>query len=135
MRKSEMNDWQLEDRDSFVNRLTAAGWEARGWEVLFAAENELTPEAQAEYQNSAFKLRCSYFVAHEYLLLEAVANVGELALALRLYPAGGCKQLLDAIIASQETLSDENYSEFIEKAKPLCSHIVLETADKLVEIT
>ena len=135
MRKSEMNEWQLESRNSAVERLVAAGWDPRGWEILFAAGHELLPEAQAEYQNACFNLRVSYFVADEYLLLEATARVGQFAFALRLYPAGRIDDVLDAIITRQVSLTDDNWSEFIESLKPLCRLIVLETGDELVQIT
>jgi hypothetical protein len=135
MRKSQLSEWQLESRNLFVSRLGATGWDTRGWEILFAGDNELSPEAQAEYQNLSFNLRCSYFVADEYLLLEAVEKVGELALALRLYHSGDVQGILNAIIEWQDRLSDDNYPKFIDAVKPLCRHILLQTPDKLVEIT
>lgn len=135
MRKSEMNDWQLQTRNSVVNQLVAAGWDPRGWEILFAGDHELRPEAQAEYQNASFNLRVSYFVADEYLLLEAASRIGELAFALRLYPAGRIDDVVEAIIAWQDSVTEENYAEFIESLKSSCGLIVLQTGDELVEIS
>jgi hypothetical protein len=73
MRKSEMNEWQLASRDAVVSQLVAAGWDPGGWEVLFASDQNLSPEAQAEYGNASFDLRLSYLVGDQYLFFEAVA--------------------------------------------------------------
>ena len=135
MRKSEMSDWQLASRDAFVNQLVAAGWEAGGWEILFASEQNLSPEAQAEYRNASFEMRLSYFVADQCLFFEAVAKVGELAFALRIYPAGDVRDVVAEIVKVQETLSEENVGKFVEDLKPLCRTILFDKGDELVEIS
>ena len=130
MRKSEMNDWQLASRDAFVSQL--AGWDPGGWEILFASDQNLSPEAQAEYQNESFEMRLSYFVADQYLFFEAV---GELAFTLRLYPAGDVDDVVAEIVKVQETLSGESVGKLVEDLKPLCRAILFDKGDELVEIS
>jgi hypothetical protein len=135
MRKSEMSDWQIANRDAYASQLVAAGWDPGGWEILFASDQNLSPEAQAEYHNASFHLRLSYFVADQYLFLEAVAKIGELAFALRLYPAGDVSEVVAEISTVQDTLSEETISKLIEDLKPLCRVILFDKGDELVEIS
>lgn len=135
MRKSEMNDWQLASRDAFMSQLAAARWDPGGWEVLFASDQNLSPEAQAEYRNASFDMRLSYFVAGEYLFFEAVAKMGELAFALRLYPTGSIDNVVAEIVKVQETLSEEVVGKLIEDLKPFCRAILFDKGDELVEIS
>jgi len=130
-----MNDWQLAGRAAFVSQLTAAGWDVSGWEILFADDHNLTPEAQAEHKNASFNLRLSYFVEKQYLFFEAVAKVGELALTLRLYPAGDVKSVVELIIKWQDILAEDNFPKLVEELKPLCRQILFEKGDELIEIT
>jgi len=134
MRKSEMSEWQIANRDAFASQLIAAGWDPGGWDILFASDQDLSPEAQAEYRNDSFDLRLSYFVADQYLFLEAVATVGEFAFALRLYPAGGAGEVVAEILKVQDTMSEETFSKLVEDLKPLCRLIVFDKGDELVEI-
>ena len=135
MRKSETSEWELANREAFVNQLVAAGWDPGGWEVLFASDQNLSPEAQAEYRNASFELRLSYFVADQYLFFEAVAKVGELAFALRLYPAGDAGEVVAQIVKVQDTLSEETFSQLVEDLNPLCRLILFDKGDELVEIS
>jgi hypothetical protein len=135
MRKSEMSDWQLASRAAFVSQLGAAGWDSGGWEILFASDQNLSPEAQAEYGNAVFDMRLSYFVADQYLFFETVAKVGELAFALRLYPAGEADDVVVEIVKVQETLSEESVGKLVNDVKPLCRTIVFDKGDELVEIS
>ena len=135
MRKSEMAEWQVANRDAFVTELVAQGWDPGGWEILFASDQNLAPEAQAEYRNASFDLRLSYFVADQYLFLEAVATVGELVFALRLYPAGDIAEVVAGIVKVQDTLSEETFSQLIEDLKPLCRLILFDKGDEFVEIS
>ena len=135
MRKSEMSDWQLASRAAFVSQLVAAGWDPGGWEILFASDQNLSPEAQAEYRNASFDMRLSYFVADQYLFFEAVAKLGELAFALRLYSADGVDDVVAEIVKVQETLAEESVGKLVEDLKPLCRAIVFDKGDGLVEIS
>jgi hypothetical protein len=136
MRKSEMSGWQLASRAAFVDQIVAAGWDPGGWEILFASDANVSPEAQAEYLNAPFDMRLSYFVADQYLFFEAVAKVGELAFALRLYPAGDAVDVVAKIVKAQETLSEANFSILVEDLKPLCRMIVFDKGNgELVEIS
>jgi hypothetical protein len=130
-----MSDWQLASRAAFVSRLGAAGWDPGGWEILFASDQNLSPEAQAEYRNAVFDMRLSYFVADQYLFFEAVAKIGELAFALRLYPAGEVDNVAAEIVKVQETLSEESVGKLVEDVKPLCRAILFDKGDELVEIS
>ena len=135
MRKSEMAEWQIVNRDAVANQVVAAGWDPGGWEILFASDQNVSPEAQAEYRNAAFDLRLSYFVADQYLYLEAVATVGELAFRLRLYPAGDAGEVVAEVVKVQDTLSEETFSQLVEDLKPLCRLILFDKGDEFVEIS
>jgi hypothetical protein len=135
MRKSELSEWQLANRDAFASQIVAAGWDPGGWEILFASDQNLSPEAQAEHGNASFELRLSYFVADQYLFFEAVAKVGELAFALRLYPGGDVSDVVAEIVKVQDTLSEETFSKLVEDLKPFCRLILFDKGDELLEIS
>ena len=70
MLKDELNQRQLKNRNIFITKITNAGWDPRGWEQLFESGINLSPEAQAEYQNDTFNLRLCYYIEEGYILLE-----------------------------------------------------------------
>jgi hypothetical protein len=135
MNKSEMADIQLQKRAFFVERLTSHGWSVEGWEYLFENDAELTPEAQAEYENPNMSLRLSYFLKPEYILLECTENSGSLLPPVHYYPKRNIFEILDTIIDTQDTLSTSSYPNLIKRIIPLCRMTVLETPEGLVELS
>lgn len=136
MTSAEMTEGQLSERDLFARRLRAAGWDDGGWDELFSAGVRLTPEAQAEYQNSAFSLRLGYFAGGGYVRFECVRRRdGLVELCLHCYPRRGLTAVLDALGAAQDSLSPDNYPEFVKTLIPLCDPLLMETPDGLFQLS
>lgn len=136
MTGAEMTEGQLSERDLFARRLRAAGWDDGGWDELFASGVRLTPEAQAEYQNPSFGLRLGYFADEGYVRFECVRRRDGLTeLCLHCYPRRGLAALLDALAAAQDSLSPDNYPEFVKTLIPLCDPLLMETPDGLFQLS
>jgi len=133
MRKSEMTAPQIATRNEFIQRLIAAEWSPAGWELLFARDHELTPEALAEYQAAHFDMRLSYYVRPGYILLELVRRHDNFFLGMRLYPKEKLSVILDKILAMKNQLSLENYADFIKSIIPLCDPLLIEIPEGLVQ--
>jgi hypothetical protein len=136
MFKTEMTQQQLEARCLFVDKLSVAGWNPGRWDILFEQGHCLTPEAQAEYQNSAFNFRLSYFIKEAYILLNLVErNNGSFRAKLRLYPKRELNEVLDAIIKRQSIISIKSYASFVSSLIPLCEHLLLEMPNGLMKVS
>jgi hypothetical protein len=135
MFKEELNQQQLRDRNLFIKKLISAGWDPKGWDELFEGGACLTPEAQAEYQNTTFDLRLSYYAGQGYMLVECVGRDDPTRLSLLFYPNQNFEILVDKVIAMQDTLSPSNYPDFITMMIPLCKLILLETPEGPVKIS
>lgn len=125
---------QLCSRQSIVALLVKAGWDLRGWELLFDADHELSPELHGEYRNALFELRLSYFVTDEYLLLEILPRLGDGSLILRLYPADSVEAVIKTVITAQKTLKDQDYDTLLNDLKLVSRVIVSESSNQVVEI-
>ncbi len=135
MLKTDMTPEQLKRRDFFINRLLAAGWDPGGWELLFEHGADLSPEAQAEYENPALSLRLSYFVEQGYVLLESVSKETSEALSVRFYPKDNLTTVVDILVEVQDRLAPDRYTGLIGNMIPVCEAIVLETPDGLVKVS
>jgi hypothetical protein len=130
-----MTEQQLKDRDIFINKLITAKWNPGGWELLFESGANLTPEAQAEYQNPVFDICLSYYAEKGYILMECVKKKNHKTISLRLYPKNDLSTIVDTVIAVQDTFSLDNYPDFINKLVPMCRLVLLQTADGLVKVS
>jgi hypothetical protein len=134
MLKTEMTQQQLNNRSLFIGKLREAKWKInKGWELLFEHGHSLTPEGQAEYQNPRFELRLSYYIDGGYVFLECVGRDNPIVLSLRFYPIQKFNLIVDAVIAVQDNLSPNNYSEFVKKMIQLCDPLLIETAEGLIQ--
>ena len=142
MLKEEMTEEQLAKREDFITPLVSAGWDVGGWEQLFNSGFSLTPEAQAEYQNPKLTLRLSYYIKDDYILLEfrkqedsTLSAQENIMPSLRFYTNGNLESVLSGVIAEHDTLSVDNYPNFIKKMIPLCKLILLEIEEALVRVS
>ena len=130
-----MDNQQLKNRELFIKKLITAGWDPKGWEVLFEGGTCLTPEAQAEHRNSSFDLRLSYYIEQSYVLLECEGRYDTTILSFRFYPKENLDTILERITMVQDTLSPDNYTDFIETIIPLADIVLLETSEGLVQLS
>ncbi|MDQ2807413.1 MAG: hypothetical protein M3Z04_10965 [Chloroflexota bacterium] len=134
MLQDELTPQQAAARTRFVEQVRQAGWDLRGWEALFAAGITLTPAATAEYEQAAFRLRLSYYLAEGYLLLELQPYTSDPVLSIRFYPADQLDPVLAAIFAVQDTLTPDNDVDSLAAAAALCEQVFIETPDGLEQI-
>ncbi len=131
-----MTEQQLANRSTFIRKLIAAGWDPRGWEQLFDGGARLKPEAQAEYNNGILNLRMSYYAGEGYIQLECVQREVITVVAARFYPKeDNLVSIIDIVIAEQDTLSLDNFSDIIKRIIPYCSHIFLESGLGLTKVS
>ncbi|MDQ2807422.1 MAG: hypothetical protein M3Z04_11010 [Chloroflexota bacterium] len=134
MQQDELTPQQAAARTRFVEQVRQASWELRGWEELFAAGIALTPEATAEYEQGAFRLRLSYYLAESYLLLELYPHNPNPVLSIRFYTADHLDGVLASIFAVQDTLTPDNDVDSLVTAAVLCEQVFIETPDGLEQI-
>jgi hypothetical protein len=136
VKQAEMTAEQLGQRQLFVTNLSSAGWNPGGWEALWEAGATLTPEAQAEYQTSSFKLRLGYHAEAGYVRLECDEIEGDTQLTFRFYPKANLDTVLETVVANQESLSAENFPELVKTMIPRCSLVLFEVSDEeLVQLS
>ena len=135
MRREEMSATQLAKRTLFVSKLLDAGWDPRGWEILFESGMQLTPEAQAEFKSRTANLRLAYYIEDECVALECAGRADPSPLALRFYPKLNISAFLDLVIDRQHSLSPDDYLELVSKANELCEHIFLRTPQGLLRLS
>lgn len=136
MLKTEMTQQQLKNRSLFLGKLREAGWKVnKGWELLFEQGHSVTPEAQTEYQNPMFELRLSYCVERDYILWECVGRNNPIVLSLRFYLQEKLDIILDTIVEVQDTVSPDNFTDFVKKMVHLCDTVLIETSERLLEVS
>ncbi len=134
MQQDELTPQQTSARTRFVEQVRQAGWDLRGWEALFAAGITLTPEATAEYEQAAFRLSLSYYLAEGYLLLKLYPYNPAPVLSIRFYPGDQLAVVLTAVFAVQDILTPDNDVDSLVAAAVLCEQVFIETPDGLEQI-
>jgi hypothetical protein len=133
MKKSKMSARSLEDRRMLRQYLALAGWDVESWDQALETGADVEPEAEGEYAGPVFNLRLEYHAEHNYLLLEMVQRDGELFLRLRLY--NDLALILARIIAAQDTIDKENYTDLIKSLILLCDPLLVETDEGLYRLS
>lgn len=128
MYKRDMTGKQIAERNLFMEKVTAAGWDGSGWAELFETDMfDVHPEGRAEYVNERAHLVLEYLAAEECLTLLVEAHDEDKdMMKYRLYFGERLENLLDSIIACQEELSTKSFTSLIKKTIPLCRSVFYE---------
>ncbi|HKS28229.1 MAG TPA: hypothetical protein VJS44_10435 [Pyrinomonadaceae bacterium] len=118
----------MAERNLFMEKVTAAGWDVAGWAELFETDLfDVRPEGRAEYTNEAAHLVLEYLAAEECVtLLVAARGAQEDMMKYRFYFDRGLENLLDSIIGWQGDLSTQNFTPLIKRVIPLCQAVFYE---------
>lgn len=116
-----------------METLVDAGWDARGWEELFASGAVLTPEAQLERDGPSGLARVGLAVADQAVSFEWIGADGSIVSAT-LFP-DHIAPLLAELVRRQDDLDDETVADFLIASVPRCRAVLLDTPDGPVSVT
>jgi hypothetical protein len=132
MFKREMTEKQLAEKNLFVEKVTAAGWDIGTSDQLLESDlMSVSPEGYAEYQNPKANLELSYHAPESYIALLIGSKDLQDSIKFRCYYGTHLAEALDAIIEAQATLSHTDFTKLIEKLLGLCEGgVFIEKSEK-----
>jgi hypothetical protein len=133
MQKSELSQAQLRDRSAFVETLSQAGWRGTGFNQQFEEGLWISPEASLEYSSSTISLRFDFEAEDpRFILYINSADGRELGLVFRCQDR--LKQLLEAVIGMQDSLTPANIKDKAETLLAACPKMFKISASGVAEI-
>ena len=135
MRRSEMNEFQLEKRNMFVKTLKTAGWHDLNFNQKFDAGLWVSPEASMEYTNQTMTLRLDLIFEEPRSILYLDSKEGK-SLGLVFKCEDQLKPLLDTVTGMQDSIAPDNIKDKAEDLLAACSAMfkISESGDKLIPV-
>lgn len=136
MRRTEMSEQQLKNRQLFVDSLLAVGWRGSNFNQDFDQGLRVSPEASMEYSNSAMDLRFDFVCQDPRLILYLDSHEGK-SLGFVFKCENQLEPLLDAVIGMQDTISPGNLREKSAELLRACPEMfkISPSGDGLIRVT
>lgn len=137
MFKREMTEKQLAEKNLFVEKVTAAGWDIGTTDQLLESDMmSVSPEGFAEYRNARANLELSYHAAGGYVALLIGEKASRDFMKFRLHCGDRMGEALDAITGAQDTLSQASFTNLVERLMGLCPEVFVERENgELVKVS
>jgi len=137
MFKKDMSEKQLAEKNLFVEKVVAAGWDiGTSDQLLESGLMKVSPEGYAEYQNERANLELSYHAPESYVALLIGSKDLRDSIKFRFHYGTRLAEVLNAIIDTQATLSHGDFTKLIEKMIELCENVFIEKSDKeLIQVS
>jgi hypothetical protein len=135
MRKSEMSEKQLQQRSLFVDTLETAGWRGSNFNRNFDQGLWESPEASMTYSSQTISLRLDLSFEDPRMILYLNSKGGK-SLGLVFKCEDRQKQLLEAIVAMQDSLTPENVKTKTVDLLAVCPNVfkISASGDKLIPV-
>jgi hypothetical protein len=135
MRKSEMSKGQLDQRSLFVDTLETAGWRGSNFNRNFDEGLWEDPEASMDYSSRTISLRLDLSFEDPRMILY-ISSKGGKSLGLVFKCEDRQKQLLEAIVAMQDSLTPENVKTKTVDLLAVCPNVfkISASGDKLIPV-
>ncbi|TWP51766.1 hypothetical protein FKR81_12945 [Lentzea tibetensis] len=135
----EVSDEMRANIGGFVDAFESAGWDCVDRRPLIDRKILIDPVAVARYSGPVFDMMCEFRMRDEYtsgvcIEFELLDRDQEVHYPHRLY-ALDQRQVVDAIIAVQDTLTADALSKLHATLAPLCDPLVLDTDEGLVTLS
>ena len=124
-----MTPAQSQERDTFLQRLTPAGWTANDINENFDEGRWLPYEATLLYKGAKAEFRADLHIGKQMLIL-FVYSTRETRLELDFMYEGTLAALLDAIVQVQDTMSATAPGPFINTLLDACPECYTYTTDE-----
>ena len=127
----DMSKKQLKERSTFVKKLSDAGWDAGPTDELFeSGMMDVSPEGFARYENAGANLELSYHAEDSHISLLIGAKDMQDFIKFRFYYGPRFAGALGAVIKAQDTLSRDEYTDFIKGMIRLCKEVFMEVEEE-----
>ncbi|MDQ2808499.1 MAG: hypothetical protein M3Z04_16560 [Chloroflexota bacterium] len=123
MKKSEMNESQLQERDLFIATLEKAGWQGTPNNVLFDDGYRIEEEATMQYFKDAASMLAYYNATKAVIYLNLQFSGRELRLII--HYTNKLKAALETLVSFQDIISAKNYKQYVGELLDVCPHIDL----------
>jgi len=133
MRKDEMNQKQLQEREAIVRTLAEAGWDSTAINMLFERDEPVRCEASMRYNNDTMELGVTYFARESMVYFEIYDHFGR-GLDVAVSVNGNLPNLLDTITLSQDSISPQNYKNELNKLVSLFPDTYVDMDGQLVPL-
>ncbi len=135
MRKTEMNEIQITNRNLFVNTLAAAGWQGSNFNKNYDEGLWSSPEASLEFSNQTMTLRCDYICDNPRVILYLDSREGK-SLGLVFSYEDHLDPLLKAIVKIQNSIRSDNIKEACKELLDACPKMfkISSSGDKLIPV-
>jgi hypothetical protein len=129
MRKKELSEEQLEERNLFVKHLEKAGWTDTGVNQMFDDGDFVSEESQMEYTNDKMGMLFEFSAKIRGLRLNLTADSGKEVNFVVQYEEK-LKELLKLITSFQDKISAQNYKGYMSKVLELCPQTFADVPEK-----
>lgn len=133
MRKNEMTPKQLQDREVIVSTLTQAGWKGTASNRLFEQGKPARAEARMVYQNRSVKLTATYFASKEMVYFGIYEPSGR-GVSIASCFNGNLPPMLEKMTTFQDSISSENYKDYIRKIMRMMPESYVERDGQLIPL-
>lgn len=117
-----MSTEQLEERSTTIDVLSTAGWTVTSAGDWFDRNLWANQEATCAYDNGRMRFRVEFCAENRTLNLRLEDSFGR-GIALNISYQNKLKEILDAIVSVQDTISEENYRKCINELLPICPEL------------
>lgn len=114
MRKDEMSQEQLRERELIVTKLTNAGWDNTAFNRLFDKGKNVKAEARMTFRNpQRVELSVTYYASYG-LLYFGMRDEDGLGISIASRPHNRIEEWLDIVVSGQQNVSKDNYRTCIQ---------------------
>lgn len=132
MRKNEMAEKQLQERALLIKKLSNSGWIGRKTNSLFDEGWWFDAEAVMDYQNDGIELVIQYCA--EDNSVDFSINEGSDGIDFVIKFEDKLKEVLDEIVNFQNSISLDNYKNYIRQILKVCPLTFIVLDDKVVQL-
>jgi hypothetical protein len=133
MRKNDMTQQQLEERETIAKMLSNAGWDGPLEEALFEEGRWCDPEASMMYENENMQIELEYRADEKLIDLTLISNLEE-GLAISIYYGNKIKELINTIIGFQSVITESNYKVHLRDIVKICPESYLAVDGEFVQL-
>ena len=124
MRFEDLTAAQRQEEDSFVTRLTQAGWNPNATAELLRAGISVVPEGHATLETDRARLGVELFLETRSVHLSIQSLASEDKARLRFHYHHNLDDVLQWITSRQGTLTVETFTEALDQMIRICQKVV-----------
>ncbi|TAG86018.1 MAG: hypothetical protein EAZ20_13645 [Bacteroidetes bacterium] len=130
LKKSELSDIEISKRNIITEILKAKNWVNNDLEIDFENDIAIAPQILLFYPNNPnFEMQLSYYIEENFIFLDLLSKNQRTESQTCKLKANNLGELIEKIILTQDTLNDDNWTDFLGEVIDICEEVTLQMAD------